>query len=62
MLDDSGYRDRWEAKRAEYLECGIGSHEDGGGSEGTLIETRDALGGGLDASAIASVIEGVLLG
>ena len=62
MLDDSGYRDRWEAKRAEYLECGVGSHEDGGGPEGTLIETRDVLGGGLDASVIASVIEEVILG
>ena len=61
MLDDSGYRARWDGKRTEYLECGIGPHEDGGGPEGTLIETRDEPGGGLDASAIASVIEGVIL-
>ena len=44
MLDDSGYRSRWERKRAEYLECGIGPHEEGGGPEGTLIETRDEPG------------------
>ena len=62
MLDDSGYRARWEGKRAEYLECGIGPHEDGGGPEGTLIETRDESGGGLDAAKIASVIDGVILG
>ena len=61
MLDDPGYKARWEGKRAEYLECGIGRHEDGGGPEGTLIETRDEPGGGLDAAAIASVIDGVIL-
>ena len=62
MLDNPGYRARWEAKRAEYLECGIGPHENGGGPEGTLIETRDEPGGRLDAAAIASVIDGVILG
>ena len=62
MLDDPRYRARWEGKRTEYLRCGIGSHEDGGGPEGTLVETRDEPGGGLDAAAIASVIDGVLLG
>ena len=62
MLDDPGYKARWEGKRAEYLECGIGPHEDGGGPEGTLIETRDEPGGGLDATLIASVIDGVILG
>ena len=61
MLDDQGYRARWEGKRAEYLACGIGRHEDGGGPKGTLIETCDAPGGGLDAAAIASVIDEVLL-
>ena len=62
MLDDAGYRTRWERKRGEYLEFGIGPHEDGGGPEGTLIETRDEPGGGLDAAALASVIDGVILG
>ena len=62
MLDNPGYRARWEGKRAEYLECGIGPHEDGGGLEGTLIESRDEPGGRLDAAAIASVIDGVILG
>ena len=62
MLDDQGYRARWEGKRAEYLESGIGPHEDGGGPEGTLIETRDEPRGGLNAAAIASAIDGVILG
>ncbi len=62
MLDDHGYKARWEGKRAEYLACGIEPHEDGGGPEGTLIETRDEPGGRLDAAAIASVIDGVILG
>lgn len=62
MLDDPGYRARWEAKRAEYLESGIAPYGDGGGARGTLIETRDEPGGGLDAAAIASVIDRVILG
>jgi len=62
MLDDGGYRARWEKKRAEYLENGIRPPESGGGPEGTLIETRDEPGGRLDAAAIASVIDGVILG
>jgi hypothetical protein len=61
MLDDPGYSERWRRKRAEYLAAGIEPHEEGGGPEGTLIETRDAPGGGLDASAIANVIETVLM-
>ena len=62
MLDDPGYRSRWEAKRAEYLACRIAPYEDGGGPEGTLIETRDEPGGGLDAAMIASLIDEVILG
>ena len=47
-----GYRARWERKRAEYQECGIGPHGDGGGPEGSLIETRDEKGGSLDTGAV----------
>ena len=57
LLDDPGYRSRWERKRAEYLEAGIKPHADGGGTDGTLIETR----GRLDSAAIGSVIDGVIL-
>ena len=62
LLDDPGYRARWERKRAEYLACGIAPHDEGGGPEGTLIETRDEPGGRLDSAAIASLIDGVILG
>jgi len=62
MLDDPSYQTRWERKRAEYFAAGIRSHEEGGGPEGTLIETRDDPRGGLDAAAIAELIDKVLLG
>jgi hypothetical protein len=60
MLDDPGYRTRWERKRAEYRAAGILPWEDGGGPEGTLIETRDEPNGGLDAAGIAKIIEDTL--
>jgi hypothetical protein len=60
MLDDPGYSARWKRKRAEYLAAGMGPWQDGGGPEGTLIETRDEPGGGLDASKIARLIDEVL--
>ncbi|GIW53803.1 MAG: hypothetical protein KatS3mg082_0207 [Nitrospiraceae bacterium] len=61
MLNDQGYRSRWEHKRAEYLEFGIRPYEEGGGPEGTLIETRDEPGGGLDSAKIAALIETLML-
>ena len=62
MLDDPGYKIRWKRKRAEYLKCKIKPPEDCGERNGTLIETRDEPGGGLDAAVIASVIDGVIFG
>ena len=62
LLDDPGYRARWERKRAEYLAGGIRPYQNGGGPEGTLIETRDDPGGGLDARRIAKLIDEVVLG
>ncbi len=62
LLDDPGYRPRWERKRAEYLAAGIRHHENGGGPEGKPIETRDNPGGGLDARRIAKLIDEVVLG
>ena len=62
MLNDPGYKDRWDRKRAEYLECEIKPHEEDGDSKERLIETRDDPGGGLDAAVIASMIDGVILG
>jgi hypothetical protein len=62
MLDDPGYRARWESKRAEYLESGIEPPDGAADSEGVLIETRDQPGGGLDAAEIARIIDQVVLG
>ena len=56
MLADPEYRSRWERKRKEYIGAGIRPHEDGGGPEGTLIETHDDPGGGLDSNHIANLI------
>jgi hypothetical protein len=61
MLDDPTYRARWERKRAEYVAAGIAPYGDGGGPRGTLIETRDDGGDGLDAARIALVIDEVIL-
>jgi len=62
MLDDPGYRTRWERKRAEYINAGIVPWQDGGGPEGTLIETREEQGVGLDAIAITRVINDTICG
>ena len=61
MLDDPAYSARWERKRAEYLEAGIRPLHDGDSSNGALIETRDEPGGGLDAAAIAAIIDRVIV-
>ena len=60
MLADPEYRSRWERKRKEYIGAGIRPHEDGGGPEGTLIETHDDPGDGLDSNHIANLIEELL--
>ena len=60
MLADPEYRSRWERKRKEYIGAGIRPHEDGGGPEGTLIETHDDPGGGPDSNHIANLIEELL--
>jgi hypothetical protein len=61
MLDDPGYRARWERKRNEYLESGIRPLERAADAEGVLIETHDQAGGGLDAAEIARIIDQVVL-
>ena len=61
LLDDPGYRARWARKRAEYITAGIKPWQDGGGSEAVLIESRDDVGGGLDAVTIAALVEGLAL-
>jgi hypothetical protein len=62
MLGNPLYRRNWERKREEYRASGILPHEEGGGAQGTLIETRDDDRGGLDSSRVAKLIDEVILG
>lgn len=57
LLQDPGYRARWESKRSEYFAADIVPLAEGGGDGGTLIETQDDPGGSLDAEAIARLID-----
>ena len=59
MLDDPGYRARWERKREDYLADGIVPMESEPNVERVLIETSDGHGKGLDAKAIAELIRSV---
>jgi AAA domain-containing protein/UvrD-like helicase family protein len=61
MLRDPAYRRSWERKKEEYRAAGILPHDEGGGPEGTLIETYDDEHGGLDASRVAHIIDNVIL-
>lgn len=57
LLEDPTYQARWHRKKAAYIAAGILPWQDGGGDNGTLIETRDSSAGGVDSSEIAKVIE-----
>ncbi|MCB9920221.1 MAG: AAA family ATPase [Planctomycetes bacterium] len=60
MLHNPEYAARWERKLAAYRESGIALYEDGGGNVGTLVVTRDDAAGGIDARAIAQLIQDVM--
>jgi hypothetical protein len=59
-LDDLDYREHCERKRSEYLAAGIRPWQEGGGLNGTLVETQDKPGGGVDAAMINKLIDRVL--
>ena len=61
MLDEENYKVRWNTKRVEYQECGVGLPEHSGGQKGTPIEVHEEPGGKLDSTAIALVIDRVIL-
>jgi AAA domain/UvrD-like helicase C-terminal domain len=61
LLHNPEYAARWERKLAAYRAADILPQEEGGGSRGTLIMTRDTEAGGIDAKAIADIVEAVLL-
>jgi hypothetical protein len=56
MLMNDEYRRGWERKKALYLNAGIRPWQDGGGDNGTLIETYDDERGGLDSAQLAELI------
>ena len=62
LYHDPGYRERWEQKRAEYIDAGVAPAASGGDSDRILIETKDDQGGGLDAKELARLIDEVILG
>jgi hypothetical protein len=60
LLHNPDYAARWERKLAAYRAADIVPHDEGGGSGGTLIITRDDEAGGIDARAIAELVAAVL--
>lgn len=60
MLHVPNYRRRWEEKLAWYRAHGILPHEEGGGSKGTLVVTRDEPNGSIDSARIRQIIAEVL--
>lgn len=57
MLGDHTYKQRWEQKLAWYKAQNIAKHEDGGGSNGTLIVSYDNDQGGIDSQEIDAKID-----
>ncbi len=56
MMHDPEYRARWEKKLEWYREQDILPHEEGGGSQGTLVITRDDEQGGIDSERLKRLI------
>jgi hypothetical protein len=56
LLHDPDYAARWAEKRKWYAAHGILPYEEGGGVNGTLIETRDESDGGINSQAIAKML------
>jgi hypothetical protein len=52
LLDGPAYRERWERKLAWYRSMGVAPFDEGGGPSGTLVTTRDTIGGAIDSAAI----------
>lgn len=59
MLDRADYRERWERKLIWYRNQDILPHEEGGGSQGTLIITRDDAAGGFDSYQVRQLIASI---
>jgi hypothetical protein len=60
MLHVPRYRRRWEEKLAWYAANEIKPHDQGGGSQGALIVTRDEPNGSIDSKQIAQLVADIL--
>lgn len=60
MLHVPHYRRRWEDKLEWYRKHGILPHEDGIGTNGILVVTRDEANGSIDSASILKQIKIVL--
>lgn len=60
MLHKPEYQTRWESKKAWYAKHDILPFEQGGGKNGTLIETRDTSEGGISSQKISQIIKQVI--
>lgn len=60
MLNDPGYADGWERKKAWYADQGILPLDEGGGPKGALVWTDDQYG--IDVPAWSSLAESFLAG
>jgi len=60
MLHVPKYKARWDEKRAWYRRHDILPHQEGGGENGILVETRDEPDGGIDSAKIIALITEVL--
>ena len=57
MMNDPGYKTKWEAKQAWYLRQGVVEHTNGRGQTATLIVTYDDADGGIDSHHVAELID-----
>lgn len=60
LLTDSFYKASWDAKKIWYRGNGILPYQEGGGSQGTLIETSDDENGGFSSLVIEEIIKKVI--
>lgn len=61
MLMDEEYSYKWKSKLNWYKDQGIAPFEEGGGKEGTLIVSKDAADGSIDAQEIDKKIKQIIL-
>ncbi len=57
MMSNPEYRDRWSRKREDYIAHGICPMNEGGGNAGSLIETEEYEGQGIDSDLIRRIVE-----